>query len=188
MARFSSRLALGVAVAAVLSVSGAAQIPTPAGGWTASNFNETANRYSPLDQITAANVATLQPAWRFHMKPAGYTGALKTDEAIPVVIGNMMYVASPYGFVHALDATTGVEKWKFHLPRHKRDDPNELAGGTRFHLDVLDTWSMTITRNDREFIIRQPGEKDYIATDEGDSSIDVPDKPWMALRITRDRP
>ena len=36
-------------------------------------------------------------------------------------------------------------RWKFQLPRHKRDDPNELAGGTRFHVDVLDTWNMTIT-------------------------------------------
>src|SRR5262249_8326810 len=88
MATFSSRLALGVAFAAVLAGHGTAQNAT---GWSASNFNESANRYSPLDQLTAANVATLQPAWRFHLKPAGYTGALKTDEAIPVVIGNTMY-------------------------------------------------------------------------------------------------
>ena len=95
MATLTSRLALGVAVAAVLSVNGAAQSPLNQNDWSASNYNESANRYSPLEQITAANVAALQPAWRFHLKPAGYTGPLKLDEAIPVVIGNTLYIASP---------------------------------------------------------------------------------------------
>ena len=116
MATLTSRLALGVAVAAALTGIGAAPRSSSATDWPSSNYNESANRYSPLDQITAANVATLQPAWRFHLKPAGYTGPLKLDEAIPVVIGNTMYIASPYGAIHALDATTGVEKWKFQLP------------------------------------------------------------------------
>jgi quinoprotein glucose dehydrogenase len=109
---------MGVAVAAALTGIGAAPRPSSATDWPSSNYNESANRYSPLDQITVANVATLRPAWRFHLKPAGYTGPLKLDEAIPVVIGNTMYVASPYGAIHALDATTGVEKWKFQLPRN----------------------------------------------------------------------
>ena len=127
MARFTSRLALGVAFAALLGATGGAQVPPNATGWSASNYNESANRYSPLDQITAANVATLQPAWRFHLKPAGYTDPLKVDEAIPVVIGNTMYIASPYGAIHALDATTGVEKWKFQLPNHDVPSKRGLA-------------------------------------------------------------
>jgi hypothetical protein len=76
-------------------------------------------------------------------------------------------------------------KWKFQLPRHKRDDPGELAGGTRFHVDVLDTWNMSIKPVDREFAIRQPAERDYVAVDVDGSQIEVPDKPWMALRVTR---
>src|SRR5213595_3646862 len=127
MATFTSRLALGVTFAAGLSAVGAAQRPPSAADWPGSNYNESANRYSPLDQITAANVATLQPAWRFHLKPAGYTGPLKLDEAIPVVMGNMMYVASPYGAIHALDATTGVEKWKFQLPNNDVPSKRGLA-------------------------------------------------------------
>jgi quinoprotein glucose dehydrogenase len=127
MARFTSRLALGLAFAALSAATGGAQVPANATGWSASNYNESANRYSPLDQITAANVATLQPAWRFHLKPAGYTGPLKVDEATPVVIGNTMYIASPYGVVHALDATTGVEKWKFQLPNNDVPSKRGLA-------------------------------------------------------------
>jgi len=127
MATLTSRLALGVAVAAALCSGGAAPAPSSATGWSASNYNESANRYSPLDQINAANVASLQPVWRFHLKPAGYTGPLKLDEAIPVVIGNTMYLASPYGAVHALDATTGVEKWKFQLPNSDVPSKRGLA-------------------------------------------------------------
>src|SRR5260370_7824744 len=119
MATFNERLAMGVALAAAsLGAISAAQRPLSPTDWPSSNYNESANRYSPLDRITAANVATLQPAWRFHLKPAGYTGALKEDEAIPVVIGNTMYVASPYRAVHALDAATAVEKRKHQPPTH----------------------------------------------------------------------
>ncbi|MDE2476602.1 MAG: hypothetical protein KGO48_16230, partial [Alphaproteobacteria bacterium] len=64
MATLTSRLALGVAIAAALSGSSGAQSPSGATDWRASNYNESGNRYSPLDQITPANVATLQPAWR----------------------------------------------------------------------------------------------------------------------------
>jgi hypothetical protein len=76
-------------------------------------------------------------------------------------------------------------KWAFQLPRHKRDDPRELPGGTKFHVDVLDTWNMKVMPVDRVFTVRQPDEKDYVVVEEDESSIDIPDKPWMALRITR---
>src|SRR5262245_21594172 len=115
MATLTSRLALGVAFAAALAGDGTAQGPSSATGWPSSNYNESANRYSPLDQITAANVATLQPAWRFHLKPAGYTGPLKLDEAIPVVIANTMYIALPSGAIPALNVTLGGGKWKITL-------------------------------------------------------------------------
>jgi hypothetical protein len=76
-------------------------------------------------------------------------------------------------------------KWKFQLPRRKRDDASELAGGMKFHVDVLDTWNMTITPIDEPFTIRQPEEADYTVFDEKDSSINLPGNPWIALRITR---
>ncbi len=76
-------------------------------------------------------------------------------------------------------------KWKFRLPRTNRDNPQELAGGMQFHVDVLDTWNMTVTPIDKPFIIRQPQKPDYLVFDEADSSITLPDNPWIALRITR---
>ncbi len=95
--------------------------------WPSTNYSETANRYSPLDQITAANVATLQQVWSVHLKPAAYTGRLREDEAIPLVIGNTMYLASPYSAIIALDATTGAEKWRFQLPNNDQPAKRGLA-------------------------------------------------------------
>jgi len=101
-------------------------------------------------------------------------------------IANMGGKPGEYYLIY-FGATSPV-KWKFQLPRHKRDDPKELAGGTRFRVDVLDTWNMSIKPVDREFTIRQPAEKDYVAVDMAGSEIEVPDKPWMALRVTRVQP
>jgi hypothetical protein len=75
--------------------------------------------------------------------------------------------------------------WKFKLPRRSRDEASELAGGMRFHVDVIDTWNMTITPFDKPFTLRQPAKGDYTATDVDDSSINLPQNPWIALRITR---
>ena len=72
-------------------------------------------------------MTTLQQAWSFHLKPAGYTGRLREDEAIPLVIGNTMLFGSPYGAIHALDATAGVEKWKFQLPSNDQPSKRGIA-------------------------------------------------------------
>jgi len=84
--------------------------------WPSINYLGSANRYSPLNQITPENVATLERAWSIHLKPAGYTGRLREDQSIPLVIGTTMYLGSPYGVVMALDAATGAERWRFELP------------------------------------------------------------------------
>ena len=72
-------------------------------------------RYSPLTQITAANVNRMKVAWVYHMKPAGSTG-LHPSEDQPLVIGSTMYVVTPYSRVVALDAATGREQWVFLIP------------------------------------------------------------------------
>jgi quinoprotein glucose dehydrogenase len=127
MSRIASRLALGVAVAVALAAVGSAQGTPPATDWPITNYAQSANRYSPLEQITAQNVVTLQQIWSFHLEPAGYTGRLREDEGIPLVIGNTMYLTSPYGAVHALDATTGAERWKFQLPNNDQPSKRGLA-------------------------------------------------------------
>src|SRR5882757_10053015 len=84
--------------------------------WQTSGHDLGGQRYSPLTQIDKSNVANLQIAWTYHMTPAGYTGRPRLVEAIPIVIGNSMYIASSYGEIIALNATTGEELWKYKLP------------------------------------------------------------------------
>jgi Domain of unknown function (DUF5060)/Protein of unknown function (DUF4038)/Domain of unknown function (DUF5605) len=70
-----------------------------------------------------------------------------------------------------------LDSWKFSLPRY------ELRDGMRFHVDVLDTWEMTITPVDEPFTVRQ--ESQYVFVDQDNRSVDLPGRPWIALRITR---
>ena len=85
-------------------------------------------RFSPLKQITSENVAKLQQAWTFHMRPAsldaapaapgrgGRGGRFSGSEVTPLVIDGKMIVSTPYGRVVALNAQTGEEIWAFDLP------------------------------------------------------------------------
>ena len=106
---------------------GAAAERPPGADWPATNYSQTANRYSPLTEINAKNVGALERVWSVHLKPADFVGPMREDEAVPIVIGNTMYVASPYGAVIALDAATGAEKWKFQLPNNELPSKRGVA-------------------------------------------------------------
>ena len=66
--------------------------------------------YSPLDQITAANVAQLKPVWVFS------TGAVNGHEAPPLVNNGVMFVSTPGNQVIAVDARSGTLLWRYRLP------------------------------------------------------------------------
>ncbi len=66
--------------------------------------------YSPLGEITPANVARLQPAWVVS------TGVVNGHEAPPVVHNGVMFVATPGNQVLALDAKTGMLLWRYRRP------------------------------------------------------------------------
>jgi hypothetical protein len=71
--------------------------------------------------------------------------------------------------------------WKFALPRDP-PEKNALQEGMKFHVDVLDTWNMTITPVDQVFTTAGETESVYPAV--GDGSVTLPGTPDMALRIT----
>src|SRR4051812_26708930 len=66
--------------------------------------------YSPLKQITTANVARLQPVWSFA------TGSGSGHEAPPLVNNGVMFVATPGNQVLAIDARTGTLLWRYRSP------------------------------------------------------------------------
>lgn len=118
------------------TVAGAALVLTAGAGlaagtdWPMSGQDLGANRFTSLTQITPANVANLQVAWTYHLKPGGSGDRLRMSQDIPLVIGNTMVVVSPYGQAIALDATTGKEKWKYNLP--EGEIPSSQARGAAY--------------------------------------------------------
>ena len=73
-------------------------------------------------------------------------------------------------------------EWKFSLPR---DPPhkNALVEGMKFRVDVIDTWNMTVTPIDKVLTIAKLADFTFPA--EGNATIALPGKPYIALRIRR---
>ncbi len=65
-------------------------------------------RFSPLTDITPDNVEGLQPVWAF--STGGTFGGL---EGTPLFHDGVLYVSADYARVFAIDARTGVMKWKY---------------------------------------------------------------------------
>ena len=73
-------------------------------------------RWSPLAQITPANVGDLQVAWQFRtgdMRGRPGDPEETTDEVTPLKIGSRLYLCTPHQSVIALDATTGAQAWRY---------------------------------------------------------------------------
>ena len=75
--------------------------------WLTYGHNYENQRFSTLDQINRDNVTQLAPRWIYQ------TGISATFLASPVVADGVMYVSTPRNDVVALDAVTGVEKWRY---------------------------------------------------------------------------
>ncbi|TKB87480.1 MAG: PQQ-dependent dehydrogenase, methanol/ethanol family, partial [Mesorhizobium sp.] len=88
----------------------AAAAPPDDGQWAMPAKNYASTRYSELAEITEDNVKTLQVAFTFS------TGVNKGQEAAPLVVGNTMYIVTPFpNILYALDLTKpgAPMKWKF---------------------------------------------------------------------------
>ncbi|NUR54319.1 MAG: PQQ-binding-like beta-propeller repeat protein [Acidobacteria bacterium] len=68
------------------------------------------HRYSPLTQITPANVRSLRAAWTYDTRDAFDGSEMQCQ---PVVAHGVLYATSPKLRVFALDAATGKEIWSF---------------------------------------------------------------------------
>lgn len=75
--------------------------------WPVYGGSAASDRYSPLTEITTANVSQLVEAWRFD------TGESIGFQVNPIVVGGVMYSPTPLHKVVALDAATGRHRWTF---------------------------------------------------------------------------
>ena len=84
---------------------------TSAADWPAYGGTESARRYSPLAQITPANVDRLERAWVYHTRelPEERWGA----ETTPLKVGDTLYLCTGMSVMIALDPVTGKERWRY---------------------------------------------------------------------------
>jgi quinoprotein glucose dehydrogenase len=118
-----------------------AQAPQPVrGDWPHYANDAAATHYSPLDQITAANVNRLAVAWEWKPNETPFEqygtrpGAFQNT---PLMIDGVLYLSTPYNQVAALDATTGREIWRFDPEAYKDGQP---ASGQGFIHRGLAAW------------------------------------------------
>jgi quinoprotein glucose dehydrogenase len=105
--------------AAMLTSTAFAQSNTmqpAAGDWPRYARDLGGTRFSPLDQINTGNVARLEEAFSFRLRPQG--GASLLGGTVPIVIDGTMYLTIGNAIV-ALEAHTGRELWR-----------HPVAGGT----------------------------------------------------------
>jgi len=98
--------------AAAASGAPAANV-TPGAGegeWAMPARDYAGTRFSPLTQITAANATALRPVWTFS------TGVLAGHEGQPLVVGDTMYVVTPWpNVLYAFDLSKDGYplRWKY---------------------------------------------------------------------------
>jgi quinoprotein glucose dehydrogenase len=81
-----------------------------AADWPDYGGNQARTRYSPLTEITPANVSSLTVAWTYDTGDAFKGSEMQCQ---PVVAHGVLYATSPTLRVFALDAATGAVKWSF---------------------------------------------------------------------------
>ncbi|CAM5494379.1 Quinoprotein glucose dehydrogenase [Mycolicibacterium aubagnense] len=111
----------------------------PPGDWHQYGRTQFGQRYSPLDQINVANVASLKEAWRYQ------TGDVKlpddigetTYQVTPLKVGDTLYLCTPHNLAIALDAESGKEKWRFDAkPGLNPDRQHQTCRGVTYWVDT----------------------------------------------------
>jgi alcohol dehydrogenase (cytochrome c) len=87
--------------------------------WRLHNLDLLGSRFSPSDQITPDNVASLTPKWLFQH---GVIDGV-SNQTTPIIVDGTMYVTDSRGSVYALDALDGHLLWTYDVTR--------LLGGGR---------------------------------------------------------
>src|SRR5436190_23208877 len=132
MRRFGPLCLTAILVALFMqTASQQTKLPTTAGGdWPHYTADVKGTKYSPLDQITAANFKNLEVAWRFKTDMLGPRPEFKL-EGTPLAINGVLYTTGgTRRSVVALDGKTGELIWAHSLREGRRAgiSPRQLSG------------------------------------------------------------
>ena len=99
------------------------------GNWLTYSGDYAGHRYSPLADLTPANVAGLKPLWVYQSREAG------TIEASPLVVDGILYFTEKPNIVTAVDGRTGRPLWTYRRPEVR--DAHACCGEVNRGLAVL---------------------------------------------------
>lgn len=108
------------------------QVGTPRGEWRHYAGDAASTKYSPLDQITRANLRNLQVAWRWSSpdnvivkaNPTARPGAYQDT---PLMVNGVLYTETSLGVFAAIDPTTGRTLWQYDPEVWKAGRPPNLG-------------------------------------------------------------
>lgn len=89
---------------------------SPGTNWERAAFDDNNSGFNPQTQITKDNLQSLQVKWVYQIPPSPYTdqlGDLAGVRARPLIIDGIVYIATAYNRLSALEAETGKEVWSF---------------------------------------------------------------------------
>ncbi|CAH2406634.1 Putative dehydrogenase XoxF [Mesorhizobium escarrei] len=117
------------------------KMASDAKNWAMPTGDYANTRYSKLNQINKDNVKNLQVKWTMS------TGVLRGHEGGPLVIGDVMYIHTPFpNIVYALDLNNeGKILWKY----EPKQDPNVIA------IMCCDTVNRGVAYGDGKIILNQ---------------------------------
>jgi quinoprotein glucose dehydrogenase len=120
-----------IALVAVLAAGMVAFQPDREQDWPFYGADQGGTKFSPLADVNRSNVSRLQPAWewqtrekaleRFGTRPGNF-------QATPLMIGNVLYLSTPYNRVVALNADSGAELWSFDPKAYEDGQPPNGTG------------------------------------------------------------
>ncbi|MDK1020791.1 MAG: pyrroloquinoline quinone-dependent dehydrogenase [Candidatus Hydrogenedentes bacterium] len=154
--RALSILALGICA---ISPFAGAQQGAKSGEWTSYGADLGASKYSPLDQITPANVSDLEVAWRWRSVDGEIQGQDPryreiAFEPTPLMVGGVLYTSTSLSQVAAIDAGTGETLWVYDPESYKNGRPANfgyLHRGVAYWTDGTDS-RVFIPTGDRRLI------------------------------------
>jgi quinoprotein glucose dehydrogenase len=101
------------------------------GEWRVYGGDPGAMKYSNLAEVTRDNVHLLRPAWKWQTgerADSGWHAHPGLFEATPLMIGDTLYLSTPYNQVVALDATSGKELWRYDPKAYQAGQPPNGMG------------------------------------------------------------
>lgn len=88
-------------------------MPQAGADWPAYGGTHHATRYSPLSQITRDNVADLELVWEYRTGDMPEEDERYSNQNTPLKIGNQLLICSAMNKIISLDASTGLERWRY---------------------------------------------------------------------------